>query len=40
MVRFKESEPDTVNTNEIITDYDFYFQIVCEDRQLDFDSEV
>mgnify|MGYP006284761141 FL=1 len=38
MKKFRESELDSVNTNEIMSDYHFYFQMICEERELDFES--
>jgi len=39
MIKFRETDQDPVNTNEIISDYHFYFQMICEEKELDFETE-
>ena len=38
MKKSRASEFDSVNTNEIMSDYHFYFQMICEEKELDFES--
>jgi hypothetical protein len=33
------SEEDILNTNETIHDYSFYFQMICENKIMDFDAD-
>lgn len=37
MVRFTKENHDSVNSNEIITDYDFFIQLFMEEKELDFE---
>ncbi len=34
-MKFTEGLNDMVNTNETISDFDFFFQLVCEEKELD-----
>jgi len=37
-MKFRESEPDYVNSDEIISDYRFYMQVFLEEREFDFEA--
>ena len=39
-MKFRETEADAVNSNEIISDYHFYLQLIWEERELDFETEI
>ena len=34
-MKFIEGMKDMVNTNENISDFDFFFQLICEQKDLD-----
>lgn len=33
-------EDNLLNTNETINDYSFYFQMICENKMMDFEANV
>jgi hypothetical protein len=33
------SEEEILNTNETINDYSFYFQMICENKIMDFEAD-
>jgi hypothetical protein len=37
---YKQKEEDILNTNETMNDYSFFFQMICENKVMDFESEV
>ncbi len=38
IMEIKEYEPETVNSNEIISDYHFCLQLLWEEKMLDFEN--
>jgi len=32
-------EEDILNTNEMMNDYSFFYQMICEDKVMDFDTD-
>jgi hypothetical protein len=38
--KYSISEKKTLNTNEMINDYVFYYQMICEEMDLDFDNKL
>jgi len=39
MMKFRETASEPVNSNEIMSDYHFYLQVLLEEKELDFESE-
>lgn len=39
MKNIRKLPPEPVNSNEIISDYDFYVQVMLEEKALDFEIE-
>lgn len=40
MAKYREIDVNSVNTNEIQTDYHFYLQLIMEERVLDFEYDI
>lgn len=39
MTKFREEKPEQVNSNEIISDYYFYLQLIVEEKELDCEAQ-
>ncbi len=36
---FLHSEEELLNTNETMNDYSFFYQMICENKKMDFESD-
>lgn len=39
-IYYLNHEDDILNTNETMNDYSFFYQMICENKPMDFESQV